>query len=382
MRKWTRGVFLLLVGVSTGALAASAEAAGPVDLKRENFQKEIDGKQVDLYTLTNAKGMVVKITNYGAKVEQILVPDRNGTLGDVALGYDGIDQVLTGQPSMGSFIGRYANRIGGGKFAIDGQPYQASLNDGPNSLHGGKKGSRFVVFDAKQIDPQTVEMTYTYKDGEEGYPGTVPSRVVYKVTDDNALDIAFDATTDKPTIVNFTSHVFFNLAGEGNGSILGHQLQVNAKSFTPVDSTLITTGEIRPVKDTPLDFTSPQAVGARITSSYDQLGFVKGYDHNFVIDKKPGEYGLMARVVEPVSGRVLEVYGTQPGIQFYSGNFLAGAVPKDQGKGGHLYGLQEAFCLEPQVFPDAPNKANFPSPVLRPGETYSGKIVFKFLTQN
>lgn len=382
MRKWTSGAFLLLLGVSASALAAPGDADGYVELKRENFQKEIDGKPVDLYTLTNAKGMVVKITNYGAKVEQIVVPDRNGTLGDVALGYDSIDRVLTGQPSMGAFIGRYANRIGAGKFAIDGQPYQATVNDGPNSLHGGKKGSRFVVFDAKQIDPQTVEMSYTYKDGEEGYPGTVPSRVVYKVTDDNALDIAFNATTDKPTIVNFTSHVFFNLAGEGNGNILGHQLQVNAANFTPVDSTLITTGEVRPVKGTPLDFTTPQAVGARITSDYDQLGFVKGYDHNFVLDKKPGEYGLMARVVEPASGRVLEVYGTQPGLQFYSGNFLAGAVPKDQGKGGHLYGLQEAFCLEPQAFPDAPNKANFAPPILRPGESYSGRIVYRFLTQN
>lgn len=377
MRKPTVSAFLLLIASATGACAAD----GYVDLKRENFQKEIDGKPVDLYTLTNAQGMVVKITNYGAKVEQILVPDRNGTLGDVALGYDTIDQVLTGQPSMGVFVGRYANRIAKGKFSLDGTEHQLSLNDGPNHLHGGTKGSRFVVFDAKQIDPQTVEMRYTYKDGEEGYPGTVPSRVVYKVTDDNALDIAFDATTDKPTIANFTSHIFFNLAGEGSGSILGHDLQIKADRFTPVDATLITTGEIRPVKDTPLDFTSPQAIGARIQSNYDQLGFVKGYDHNFVIDKKAGEYGLMARVLEPKSGRVLEVYGTQPGLQFYSGNFLTGKAPKDAGKGGHLYGLQEAFCLEPGTFPDAPNKANFPSPVLRPGENYTGKITYKFLVQ-
>ncbi|HYG88165.1 MAG TPA: aldose epimerase family protein [Azospirillum sp.] len=381
MRKVTRCALLLLLGVSTNALAASGDAEGYVQLKRERFQQQVDGKAVDLYTLKNSKGMVVKVTNYGAKIEQILVPDRNGTLGDVVLGYESLDQVMTGQPSMGAFIGRYANRIGGGTFAIDGKPYQATLNDGPNSLHGGKKGSRFVVFDAKQIDDRTVEMRYTYKDGEEGYPGSVPSRVVYTVTDDNALDIAFDATTDKPTIVNFTSHSFFNLAGEGSSTILGHQLQINASRFTPVDSTLITTGELRPVKGTPLDFTSPQPVGARIHADYDQLGFVKGYDHNFVIDKKPGEFGLMARIAEPLSGRVMEVYGTQPGIQFYSGNFLAGAVPKDVGKGGHVYGFQEAFCLEPQNYPDAPNKAGFPSPVLRPGETYSGKIVYKFLVQ-
>ena len=351
-----------------------------VDLDRANFQKQVDGKAVDLYTIKNKKGMIVKITNYGARVEQILVPDKNGKLGDVALGYESLDKVMGGQGSMNAFIGRYANRIAKGQFTLNGQSYQLKINNPPNTLHGGEKGSRFVVFDAKQIDDSTVQMSYTFKDGEENFPGTLPWRVIYHVTDDNALDLSYDAVAvDKPTVVNFTSHIFFNLAGKGD--ILGHVLMIPADYITPVDGTLITTGEFRSVKGTPMDFTKPTKIGARITADYDQIKYAPGYDENYVINKKGRELSLSARVVEPKSGRVLEVYSTEPGVQFYSGNFLEGKAPRDVGKGGQVYNVHDAFCLEPQHFPDSVNKPNFPSTVLNTGDWYSGKIVFKFGVQ-
>lgn len=353
-----------------------------VDLDATKFQKEIDGKKVDLFTIKNKKGMVVKITNYGARVEQILVPDRHGKLGDVVLGYESIDQVMNGQASMNAFIGRYANRIAKGKFTLNGQDYQLKINNPPNTLHGGEKGSRFVVFDAHQIDASSIEMSYTYKDGEENFPGTLPSRVIYKVTDGNALEISYDAVAiDKPTVVNFTSHLFVNLAGAGNGDILGHQLMINADRITPVDATLITTGEFRPVKGTPMDFTKPTAIGARITADYDQIKYAPGYDVNYVLNKKGSELSLALRVVEPVSGRKLEIYTTEPGLQFYSGNFLEGKSPRDVGKGGKVYNVHDAFSLEPQHFPDSVNKPNFPSTVLNPGDWYKGKIIYKFGVQ-
>jgi aldose 1-epimerase len=355
-------------------------AAGDPELKRENFQKEIDGKKVDLYTIRNKKGMVVKITNWGAKVIQVLVPDKKGYLGDVALGYDSIDQLQQGQASMGAFVGRYANRIGGAKFTLNGQEYKLAANNGPNTLHGGQKGSRFVVFDAKQIDDATVEMSYIFKDGEENFPGTVPLRVEYHVSDKNEFEIEYDAVAvDKSTVVNFTTHTFWNLAGHNKGDVLGHVLQVNADSFLPVDKTLIPTGELRPVKGTPLDFTKPFKLGQRIGQEDEQLKLGLGYDHHYVLNKKKeGEFSLAARITEPKSGRVMEVWSTEPGLQVYSGNFLEGKQPRDVGKGGALYALRTGFCLEPSHFPDSPNKPSFPSTVLNPGEWYSAKTVYRF----
>ncbi|HVR60626.1 MAG TPA: aldose epimerase family protein [Polyangia bacterium] len=367
---------ILAVGVWQAGVAAKDSF---VPLKVENFEKEIDGKKVTLYTIKNDKGMVVRITNYGAKMQQILVPDKNGVIGDVLLGYDTIGGVLEGQQSMGAFIGRYANRIGAGKLKIDGVDYQLAINNGPNSLHGGKKGSRFVVFDARQLDPASVEMTYVFKDGEENYPGNVPLRVIYSVTPKNELVIAYDATTDKKTVVNFTSHGFYNLAGQEKGDILGHVVWINAESFTPIDKNLIPTGEIRPVKGTPMDFLSkPMTVGARIAADDEQLKMGPGYDHNFVLNKKGSELALAARVYEPTSGRVMEVYTTEPGLQFYSGNFLEGKQPRDVGKGGRVYGFRTGFCMEADHFPDSPNKPNFPNTVLDKGQWYSGKTIYKF----
>ena len=370
---------VLLAAVSASGFAASASGGQSyVELDRAKYQKEIDGKRVDLYTIKNSKGMIVRITNYGARVEQILVPDRHGKLGDVVLGYESIDQVVNGQGSMNAFIGRYANRIAKGKFALDGKTYQLAINNPPNTLHGGQKGSRFVVFDAKQLNDSSVQMTYLYKDGEENFPGTLLSRVVYSVTDDNALDISYDAVAvDKPTVVNFTSHLFLNLSGEGDKNILDHQLMINSDRITPVDETLITTGEFRPVNGTPMDFREPKAVGSRIGQDYDQLKYGPGYDVNYVLNKTGSELSLAARIRDPKSGRVLEVFTTEPGVQFYSA-ISEGKVPRDVGKGGKVYNVHNAFCLEPQHFPDSVNKPQWPSTQLGPGEWYSGKIIYKF----
>jgi aldose 1-epimerase len=352
-------------------------------LKRAAFRGEVDGKPVDLFKIRNRAGMAASITNLGAKVLQVLVPDRRGRLADVALGYDSLEQVQTGQPSIGAFIGRYANRIAGARFSLDGREYRLTENDGRNSLHGGTKGSRFVVFDAKQLDASAVQMSYTFGDGDEGFPGTVPLRIVYRITDDNALDIAYDAVSaDKPSVANFTSHVFWNLAGHDAGDVLGHVLQVNADRFLPVDATLIPTGELRRVKGTPLDFTRPRALGARIDDTDEQLRLGNGYDHHFVLKRKSVDgLELAARIAEPASGRVMEVWTTEPGLQLYSGNHLEGKRPRDVGKGGALYGRRGAFCLEPSHFPDSPNQPAFPSTRLAAGEWYRGRIVYRFVAK-
>jgi aldose 1-epimerase len=353
-----------------------------MELKRENYQKEMDGKKVDLYTIRNKRGMVVKITNWGARVMQILVPDRKGELGDVALGYDTIDQLQNGQASMGAFVGRYANRIGQAKFTLNGQEYKLAANNGPNTLHGGAKGSRFQVFDAKQVDDSTVVMSYTFKDGEENFPGTLPMRVKYSVTDNNEFVVEYDAVAaDKATVVNLTTHTFFNLAGHDKGDVLGQEVQVNAERFLPVNATLIPTGELRPVKGTPMDFTTPHKFGERIGQEDEQLKLGNGYDHHYVLKKKADELSFAARVYEPASGRVMEVWSTEPGIQVYSGNFLEGKQPRDVGKGGAVYAFRTGFCLEPSRFPDSPNQPAFPSTVLNPGEWYSGKTVYRFSTR-
>lgn len=323
--------------------------------------------------------MRVALTNYGAKIEQILVPARDGNYGDVALGYDSIAAVRSGQLSMGSFIGRFANRIAAGKFSLDGKTYQLAINSGRNSLHGGEKGSRFVVFDARQIDASSVALSYTFKDGEENYPGNLATTVTYTVTEENALVISWHAVADRRTIANFTDHTFFNLAGHGSGDILGHVLTINADRYTPVNENLIPTGELAPVAGTPFDFRKATPIGARINDGHEQLKIGGGYDHNFVLNKpRAGELTFAARVEDPGSGRVLELWTTQPGMQFFSGNNFDGKPPRDVGKGGKVYDYRGAFCIEAQHFPDSPNQPHFPSTVVEPGQPLIGRIEYRF----
>jgi len=375
-----KSVFVVIVAVTIQGLMVEAQAQTKpayVETRREAFQKEVDGKKVDLYTLKAGTAMVVKITNQGGKIVQLLVPDKDNNLGDVVLGYETVDQYVTGRASFGAIIGRYANRIAKGRFTLNGREYQLPVNNGPNHLHGGK-GTHFLVFDARQLDERTLQLIYNFKDGEEGYPGNTSLKVVYAVTDDQELRITYEAVTDRPTVVNFTNHAFFNLAGEGRGDILDHELTINADRFTPIDATSIPTGELRAVKGTPLDFTRPARIGARINDSDEQLKFGTGYDHNYVLNKTAGELTFAARLSDPVSGRIMEVYTTEPGMQLYTGNFLTGKAPNDLGKGGKPYPGRGAVCLETQHFPDSPNKASFPTTVLNPGQWFTSTTVYKF----
>lgn len=372
--------------------ATKAATASPpyVELRAVDFLKEVDGKQVGLYTIRNGKGMVVRITNYGARIEQILVPDRNGKLGDVAQGYETIDQVMAGQGSMGAFVGRYANRIANGGFTLDGAEYKLAINDlstppaapRQNTLHGGKKGSRFIVFDAKQLSDSTVQMTILFKDGEEGFPGDLPVRAIYSVTENNELVISYDAVAaNKKTVANFTGHTFFNLSGNLGSSIEDHVLTVPADKVLEVSPALVPNGNFRDVAGTPMDFRKPKALGKDIKADYDLLKAGNGYDNHFVLSmKQPTELAFNARIADPKSGRVMEVWSTEPGIQVYSGNFLEGKIPRDLGKGSTVYPFRSGFCLEPSRFPDSPNHAGFPTTEIKPGEWYSGKIVYKFST--
>lgn len=393
MRK-APGMMTLLAAAVT-AISPQAATAAPAqppyaELRAVDFQKDVDGKKVDLYTIKNKKGMVVKITNYGARIEQILVPDRNGKLGDVAHGYETIDQVMGGQGSMGAFVGRYANRIGNGTFTLDGTEYKLAINDlstppappRQNTLHGGKKGSRFVVFDAKPLSDSSVQMTILFKDGEEGFPGDLPVRVVYSVTDNNELVVAYDAVAaNKKTVANFTGHTFFNLSGDLGSSIEDHILTVNSDRVLEVSPALVPNGKLRDVEGTPMDFRKPKAIGKDIKADYDLLKAGNGYDNHYVLSmKQPSELAFNARIMDPKSGRVMEVWSTEPGIQVYSGNFLEGKVPRDLGKGSTVYPFRSAFCLEPSRFPDSPNHPGFPTTEVNPGEWYSGKIVYKFST--
>ncbi len=331
---------------------------------------------VDVYTLRNSKGMEAQISNYGGIVVSLKVPDKNGVLGDVVLGYDNLNSYIKNSPYFGAIVGRYGNRIAKGKFKLDGIEYSLACNDGPNHLHGGIKGFDKVVWEAMPFmsaKGPALKLTYTSIDGEEGYPGNLKITAVYTVTEDNALRLEFTATTDKPTVVNLTHHSYFNLAGKGD--ILNHQVMINADKFTPVDETLIPTGELLAVDGKPFDFRNPTAIGARINDNDEQLKYGKGYDHNWVINKPEKVLGLMARVYEPTSGRVMEVWSTEPGLQFYSGNFLDGTI---KGKYGWIYQFRNGFCMEPQHFPDSPNKPSFPSVVLRPGQVYKNVIMYKF----
>ena len=338
----------------------------------------VDGVPVDIYTLRNTQGAEAQITTYGGVVVSLKVPDRNGKLDDVVLGYDNLEGYLKETPYFGALIGRYGNRIAKGRFTLNGVSYSLATNNYPNALHGGLKGFDKRVWKADgQLTSQGPSLTLNYVsgDGEEGYPGTLKVKAIYTLTPDNALRLDYTATTDKDTVVNLTQHSYFNLAGQGSGDILKHEVMMAADRYTPVDSTLIPTGELASVEGTPFDFRKATAIGARIEQENEQLKFGKGYDHNWVFTKRIGELTLLARVSEPTSGRVLEVLSTEPGLQFYSGNFLDGTIT---GKGARVYSFRNGFCMEPQHFPDSPNHRNFPSVVLKPGQNYNNTIIYRF----
>ena len=347
-------------------------------LTRKPFGRTADGVPVDLYTLTNSNGVQTAITNYGGIVVTLLVPDRQGRPADVVLGFESLEGYLAGHPYFGAIIGRYGNRIANGRFTLEGEEYTLAQNDHDNHLHGGIKGFDKAVWQAKEIlddTGPTLVLTYLSEDGEEGYPGNLAVTVRYALTDDNELVVHYEATTDKPTPVNLTNHSYFNLAGQGNGDILAHELVINADRFTPVDKGLTPTGEVRSVADTPLDFRKPTPIGARIETDEEQLRLGGGYDHNFVLNKRGQEMSLAAGVHEPSSGRMMEVFTTEPGVQLYCGNFLDGTL---LGKADKAYKRRYGLCLETQHFPDSPNKPNFPSTIVKPVETYSTTTVFRF----
>ena len=343
-----------------------------------------DFDEIKVYTLKNKEGTEVKVTNYGAIITAIRTKDREGVFADIVLGYNRVEDYINAvdKPYFGAVVGRYGNRIAKGQFTLDGATYQLARNNDPNHLHGGTVGFDKVVWSAQAVSGpgfEGIELTYTAKDGEEGYPGKLQAKVLYKLTDENELVAEYEATTDKPTPVNLTQHTYFNLAGEGSGDILGHELMINADRYTPVDDTLIPTGEIAAVKGTPFDFTRSKTIGRDITAEDRQLEYGLGYDHNFVLNKggADAEMTLAACVHEPQSGRVLEVFTEEPGVQFYSGNVLDGRLT---GKSDKPYIHRGGFCLETQHFPDSPNQPEFPDTILRPGETYRTKTVFRFST--
>ncbi len=363
-----------------------------VSVAREPFGTTAKGEAVSVYTLKNAHGMEIRAVNYGGIILSLKTPDRNGRLDDVVLGFDSLADYIRSSPYFGAIIGRYGNRIGRGRFTLEGRTYTLATNNGPNHLHGGVKGFDKVVWDVAPFErPDSVGLVfrYTSPDGEEGYPGTLRATVTYTLTEGNELIFDYHATTDRATPVNLTQHSYFNLAGDGSGDILRHVVTLNADHFTPVDSTLIPTGEIRSVSGTPFDFRTPTPIGARINQDDEQLRYGRGYDHNFVLntDGKGGTGGtggtgavltLAARVYEPSSGRVMEIYTTEPGLQFYSGNFLDGTL---RGKRGVVYGHRYGFAMETQHFPDTPNKPAFPSSTVRPGEEYRSRTIYKFAVQ-
>jgi len=341
-----------------------------------DFGTTPDGVTARIYTLTNKNGLEARITNYGGIVVSLKTPDRNGAMGDIVLGFDSLTGYISSpSPYLGALIGRYGNRIGHARFTLDGVEYKLAANNGENSLHGGTHGFNQKIWTARELADGGLELTYLSKDGEENYPGNLKVVVVYRLTDSNELKIDYSATTDRATVLNLTNHSYFNLKGEGQGDILGHLVALNANRFTPVDAGLIPTGELRPVSGTPFDFTKSTAIGARIEQNDEQLKLGKGYDHNWVLNNGGKSLSVAARVVEPASGRVLEVYTTQPGVQFYTGNFLDGTI---KGKGGKAYQQRYGFCLETQHFPDSPNKPKFPSTVLKPGQRFHSTTVFRF----
>jgi len=369
-----------IVAIAAAGLILSANG-GTMKTEKKPFGK-VDGKDIELFTLTNAKGLVMSVTNYGGIVTSFLVPDKAGKMGDIVLGYNDVDSYVKNNPYFGAIIGRFGNRIGKAKFTLEGKEYTLSVNNGENTLHGGTKGFDKVVWDAKEVktgDAVGVEFKYVSKDGEEGYPGTLNVTVTYWLTNKNEFKIDYLATTDKATVVNLTQHNYWNLGGEASGDILGEELAINADKYTPVDAGLIPTGELAAVKGTPFDFTKAAVIGSRIGADNEQLKFGKGYDHNWVLNqKKPGVMTHAATLYDPKSGRVMEVTTNEPAIQFYSGNFLDGTIT---GKSGKPYAFRNALCLETQHYPDSPNKPKFPSTELKPGQTYKTTTVYSFSTK-
>ncbi len=363
----------LLAGCATSGSSASSTAK-PLGTR--------DGQPVNLYTLRNSKGAEADIMTYGGIVMRLTMPDRNGKMDDVVLGFDGLEgytspAYLNACPYFGALIGRYGNRIGGAKFTLEGNTYTLPANNNGNTLHGGVKGFDKVVWTVVKATGNSLVLNYRSKDGEQGFPGNLDVTATYTLTDGNELKLQFKATTDKPTVVNLTHHSYFNLRGQGNGDILGHEVMINSDKTTPVDSGLIPTGQFADVTGTPFDFRTPTPIGARIneTNSSVQLAYGPGYDHNWVINKPLGKFGLQARVYEPTTGRVMEVWSDEPALQFYAGNFLDGTIT---GKGAKVYQRRTGFCMEPQHYPDSPNKPQFPSTELKPGQTYHNTIVYKF----
>ncbi len=349
-----------------------------LNIDKQVFGSDVDGKPVYLFTLSNVNGMVVRITNYGAIVQSLLVPDREGKIEDVVLGYDQLNDYLKDSPYFGAIVGRYGNRIARGKFRLENNEYTLQTNNGVNHLHGGIKGFDKVVWNAEPIKYEnevSLKLSYLSPDGEEGYPGNLSAIVIYTLTNNNELKIEYQATTDKPTLCNLTHHSYFNLSGNCQRNILNHRLWINANHFTPVDSTLIPTGEILPVKDTPFDFSTARAISERIDWEDEQLKFGLGYDHNWVLNDVDGSLKLQASLYDSVSGRLMEILTVEPGLQFYSGNFLNGS---QVGKAGKVYHFRNGLCLETQHFPDSPNKPNFPATILKPGETYETQTVYRF----
>lgn len=355
--------------------SCASTGKGEMSINSETWGTTKNGQKVTLYTLRNSHGMEARIMNYGGTIVSLTAPDKSGQFADVVLGFDNFADYEAKNPFFGCIAGRYANRIAKGKFTLDGKEYTLAVNNGPNHLHGGKVGFDKKVWRANEVRRSNavgVEMFYTSPDGEEGYPGKLDCHVTYLLTNDNAMEIEYSATTDKTTIVNLTNHSYFNLAGEGSGSILDHTLKINADKFTPTDDTLIPTGELQAVAGTPLDFTQPHVIGERIGADFVPLKQGQGYDHNFVISDRSG-MRTAARAKDPKSGRVLVVSTTEPGVQLYTGNHL-----NVTGKGGHHYSRRDGFCLETEHFPDSPNHPSFPSVVLQPGDTYHNTCVYKF----
>ena len=357
------------------ACTPKAEKATDSGLLQSNFRTEVDGKKTDLYILRNKNNMEVCITNFGGRIVSVMVPDKDGQMRDVVLGFDSIQDYISKPSDFGASIGRYANRINQGKFTLDGVEYQLPRNNYGHCLHGGPQGFQYRVYDAVQLNPQELQLTYVAKDGEEGFPGNITCKVLMKLTDDNAIDIQYEAETDKPTIVNMTNHSYFNLDGDA-GSNAEHLLTIDADYYTPVYSTFMTTGEIVPVEDTPMDFRTPMPVGERINDfDFVQLKNGNGYDHNWVLNAKGEINRRAASLKSQKTGIVLDVYTNEPGVQVYAGNFLDGSLT---GKKGITYNQRASVCLETQKYPDTPNKPEWPSAVLRPGEKYMSQCIFKF----
>jgi aldose 1-epimerase len=370
--KNTVGMLLSIATLAAGCGQDNRTASGLDALK---FTKTVNGKEYRLYVLKNSNGMEVTVTNFGARIVSVLAPAKDGRQYDVVLGFDNIDDYLNHPSDFGATIGRYGNRIAKGRFTLDGVAFQLSINNGENSLHGGATGFQYQWFDVRPVDAQTVECSYISPDGDNGFPGTLSVKITYTLRDDNALDIAYEATTDKPTVVNLTNHSYFNLSGDPNNTILDHILYINADRFTPVDAALIPTGEIAEVKNTALDFTAPVEIGRRIANTSQQMKFGAGYDHNWIFRASNTPDSLACKVICPATGIAMEVYTSEPAVQLYTGNFLDGSLT---GKKGIVYRQRAALCLETQHYPDAPNQPAFPSTVLRPGEKYTSNTVYKF----